>query len=317
MKILDYGDIIALRNIVFEDGKYDIEESHPGIVLLPTTEKDEEVVCLYMTSDKYRARRNANKYIRANSKIIKKQSFINLQQIIKTPNIKIMPLNELKNEDFYDLLDSFYNYQSNCENPNPIFDEIKGKVEIMLKLFEINDKLDLLNDVRIDPDELSKLEDKDNITMMHIAYLIKKGEIKLDQIPLDMLNQKDINYLKKLFDLYYKVNTIDFKNENNNFSKLYTDTVNSCYLINVNTLFGSLIEMLQLFEGNSDRVKMIEEMLREETEKAKIMEKENELKRTIEEIDFYKKKRRDSKQAHKRKLLEKKYGKFDFDYFDI
>ena len=56
MDIRNYGEVVLCKNITFEDNKYDMEQGHPGVVILPTTERDEKAICIYMTSDKRKAK---------------------------------------------------------------------------------------------------------------------------------------------------------------------------------------------------------------------------------------------------------------------
>ena len=325
MKILDYGDIIPLRNITFEDGKYDTEEFHPGVVLIPTSEKDDEVVCLYMTSDKHRAKKNQDKYFNTD-KISKKRSFINLQQIVKTPNIKIMPLSEFKNDFFYDLLENFYHYQK--DNPNKQFAEIKDKIEIMLRIFELNDKLGILMSTRIELDEIEKIKDTQNIERMHLVYLIGNKKIDVDEIPSTVLSEKDRTYLDLLlltYDLLKNINLkqINIQQNNNQLMQLYRKAQSNNYFINPDKIFEELKDVIFIFNGNMEDIEIIEAFLsvqreRKEEERIKIMEKAKKMEEArLVPRRPQKKKTKNNKKKSKREKLEEKYGKFDFDMFNL
>mgnify|MGYP003320534284 FL=1 len=61
MNVHDYGEVLLCRDITFEDNKLDMEYAHPGIVLLPTDYNNDEIYCLYMTSNSNRATREQEK----------------------------------------------------------------------------------------------------------------------------------------------------------------------------------------------------------------------------------------------------------------
>ena len=274
MQVLDYGDIIPLRNITFEDGKYDMEESHPGIVLIPTSENDENAICLYMTTDKGRAKKYNYQYLAANREVSRKQSFINLKQLIKIPNIKYKPLNQLENDDFYYLLEKFYNFQTTCENPNEMFNEIKRKVEIMLQIFKMNNELGIFMDTNIDLKEVEGLEKTEDVELMHTAYLIEHGKIYIEDIPVTLLTVKEKGFLKELVVLYDELSNLDLKSidiskESNRLKLLYLKTKNRNFFINTDELFKKAKNLMSLMGNSDEEIECIDSFFEIEKRKRK------------------------------------------------
>ena len=263
MQILNCGDVILLRNITFQDGQYDIKEGHPGIVILPTDENDEEAICLYMTSSKNRSKDKG--YMHCNTRV-KKNSFVNLKQIVKNPNVKLLPLATMPNSTIYNILGRFSEYQK--DNPDENFEKVKNKIDIMLQLFKMNSRLGILRESTIDVKELKMLEQIGNIPMMHMAYLINSNMIELPQIPSDILTNKDRILLGKLQSLYEEVRREKIENlnleKNSRLRKMYEKTKKENYLINVDILFEKLIDMMQVLNVDKRKINIVNALIQSE-----------------------------------------------------
>ena len=160
MIIHGYGEIILCKNITFEDKQLDMEIGHPGIVLLPTSEYEDEIHCLYMTTDSNRAKKEKDKFVKLSNKV-EKTSYVNIQQIVKRINIKDGELNILDEDKFKELLQNFYNYQMSLEQPKTEFLEIKSKIETLLEILDFNKEFGITNSVsRNQLDTLASQEDK-------------------------------------------------------------------------------------------------------------------------------------------------------------
>jgi len=133
MKILELGNGIMLRGLIFENNEVDITNGHPGIVLIPTDEFDDFSYCVHATSDTNRYNEDIEKFF-VSSKFFKK-TYINLAHIIRVPNIRKHPLIELKDEEIYDLLKAIYDYQT-ANGETEEFKEIKDKIEAILEYLE-------------------------------------------------------------------------------------------------------------------------------------------------------------------------------------
>ena len=71
MRILELGNGIMLRGLIFENNQADITNGHPGIVLIPTGELDDFAYCVHATSDTNRYNEEIEKFF-VSSKFLKK-----------------------------------------------------------------------------------------------------------------------------------------------------------------------------------------------------------------------------------------------------
>ena len=329
MNILEYGSIIMCRNITFEDNKYDIEGRHPGIVLLPTNENEDDVYCLYMTSDKKRAKEESYKYLKFKG-ISKKDSYINIQQIIKRENIKEKIYDKIEDTDFIKLLETFYNYQLELEPKSENFNQIEEKIRILLEILKRKENLNIETD-DISQDELEILEsigDMNKEMMIYGTKLLSDYEDRKkvsSKIETEFLKgQKERNYAQKILNVYQKIKRIDANKLNSNdlykiLEEIYFSEKSNVHLININVLFEDLNELLKLKKSNVNLIGNIEKVIEIQKKKEEQINAEERTKMLEKQAKKEQKKQQDQIEAkdniRKNKLFDK-YGKFDIDYFD-
>lgn len=122
-------------NIFFNESKkksYDFI-GHPTISLFPTDELDENIYCLYMTSDKSRYNYNKKIYYAIQ---FEKQSYLNLRHLIRIPNYFNKIDYTFSNNKLLEILKSFYNYQTKNKE-SEFFAEIKEKIEAEIVLLTL------------------------------------------------------------------------------------------------------------------------------------------------------------------------------------
>lgn len=325
MNILDYGSIILLKNITFEDGKYDLEGGHPGIVLLPTNETQEEAFCLYMTSDKNRAKKEEYKYAECKSKTLK-QSFINIQQIVETKNIRTDGLAKLPEREFHDLLEKFYQYQMTLEEANPKFLKIKKKIEILIELLKTNEKMEL-TDFNITRDQIDFLEQVENIEKgkrIFAFVLAKNTNVSIEDINKKyLLNDKNKKIFEKLLEISDRIdkinlNDINIHDPNNELREIYLDVKVKNYLLNADMLFEDLVSALKLSNQNKNKIEILQKFnkLEKERELRKKQKLNNRIEKNKNRYVDNKNKKEKAKSKRRNKKLKKKYGKFDFEIYN-
>lgn len=321
MLIHECGEIIRCTKIKFEDNKLDFEKFHPGIVLLPTSEKESVIQCLYMTSDCYRAEREGKKYIRNVGKYVK-ESYINLQQIVDRVNIKDEEIDRLTDSKFLQVLKKFYDYQIKLDPQREDFLEIKSKIESLIKILKF--QIDVNIKEIVQRNELDLLDKKANINdriFLYKVYTIINERKKQREIGDEIfLTSKEKNYYNVLIKLYKKINKInysklDLNNPNNELRSAFLDTVRNHYLLNANMLFED-ISLIRRMENPEDRISnlimdFIKLEKKREEDKANARAKksyERDCKATQKKIDIAK-----QKMDIKRESGIQKYGQFDFD----
>ena len=310
MDIRNYGEIILCRNITFEDNKYDMEQGHPGVVILPTTERDEQAICLYMTSDKRKARED--KFTKYEGGSIK-DSYVNLQQLIKVPNNREEEIDVLDNKKFLELLRKFYNFQINLEEPREEFLNIKEKVEILLELLEFNIQSEIEEPISMDIiEELMKNDSKKRKALYETKKNIgnkKSIEIKLSK------SERERVYYEKVVALYNRLNSINFdkidlNNLNNEIRNIYMDFRSKNYLVNVDIIFNDVIFLFDNIEVKS-KLQMFMQL---ERERAELKKKSEEEKREAKVEKAAAKKERAARYYEKTKYRRSiaKYGNSEF-----
>lgn len=317
MKIRDYGEVVLCRNITFEDNKYDIESGHPGIILLPTTEKEEELHCLYMTSNIKRAKKESNKYIKYQGESLK-DSYVNIQQIIKRPNIKDLELDILEERKFIDLLETFYNYQRSREEQSMDFLEIESKVEILLELLKTNKELGIQRKIsREELDTFESLKDKNRMKLIYATQMQLIEPSKKNKILNILKNEKDRKYSQKLIELYTQLKEVDFNkinvdNLNNGVRQLYFDFKLKNYLINTENLFQDASDLFSLFGNKNNEKEILKQVIQKEKERQKInsVKKEQKAQENIENRRKNKIKQAIKKANAANRMMQRKYGKF-------
>lgn len=311
MKIREYGEVILCRNIIFEDNKYDVEKGHPGIVILPTSEKDDNAFCLYMTTDKKRAWREKEKYIKYTGKA-EKDSYVNLQHIVKVINNKEREIDKLEDEKFIDLLEKFYNFQINLNPLKKEFLKIKSKIETLIDLLKINKNLGINEEITAELlEDFEKIDYKQKRERIYKAKLSLSHNINPKKLFSD---EKERVYNEKLKYLYNKLRTVnfdglDFDNPNNELRNIYMDFRRKNFLVNVDLLFldaGFLFDddmrskIYKFIEIEKDKVQMREQNRIAKREIKNNSNKMNRIKKSI------------SKANAKNKRAEKRYGKSEF-----
>lgn len=312
MKIRDYGEVILCRNITFEDNKYDIEKGHPGIVLLPTSEKDDNVLCLYMTTDRKRAENEEGKYLKHSGKN-GKDSYVNLQQIVETTNNKESKITRLANEEFIELLESFYNYQMNLEIPQKEFLEIKGKIEVLLDILKKTKESDLDDIITAELlEDLGNIADIKQRRRVYGAKFLTLKSIDKETIEREFLrSEKERVYTEKLIYVYNKLTTVDFEkldfnDFNNELRIIYNDFRSMNYLVNANILFS---DVATLFNNNiRNKIYMFIEI---EEKRAQIKQQKQASRRENKKNNRRKSESKFANNAKNRRY-EKKYGKSEF-----
>lgn len=320
MRIHEYGEIILCKNITFEDNQLDMEIGHPGIVLLPTSEYEDEVDCLYMTTDGNRAKKENGKFIKLTSKV-EKTSYVNIQQIVKRINMKDCEMNKLDDDEFKELLQTFYDYQTGLKPPKKEFLEIKSKIETLLQILEFNKEFGITTVTsRHQIDTLASLEDKKKRTMIYCANLIVFGNGDNPDLKEQVFtSEKDRNYFEKLLQTYHRIKNldfdqIDFNNPNNDMRQVYIALRNENYLINIDTLLKDVSSIFSISSDNNKIGKMIKTFVsfeqKREAERAKARAEKSETRKK-QKIENH----RNSLQrkAQRRRAGDvAKYGNFDW-----
>ena len=316
MQIREYGEVVLCKNITFEDNKYDLEGGHPGIVILPTTENDNEVCCLYMTSDSNRVKREKDKYIKNNARTVK-DSYINLQQIIKIINNKDREVSLLRQKDFVEVLESFYNYQMNLEPPKQDFLDIKEKVKTLLDLLKINERLEIDTSISAEMlNDLMKIKDSEKRKKIYATKLATLPDIDMDKIEEECFKDaRERNYYNKLMELNAALkgidfNEVDFNDLNNEVRNLYLDTRNRNFLMNADLLFNDVIFLVEDDTAKSG-LKIFLQKERERLElKKKVEEEKKEAKLGKAEAKKKRAARYNEKNRFRRSIS--KYGNSEF-----
>ena len=325
MRIHEYGEIILCKNITFEDNQLDMEIGHPGIVLLPTSEYEDEVHCLYMTTDGTRAKEEKDKFVKMTSKVAK-TSYVNIQQIVKRINMKDCEMNRLDDDEFRDLLQTFYDYQIDLNPPKKEFLEIKSKIETLLEVLDFNKEFGETNSIsrhqisRHQIDTLSSIGDKKKRTMMYCASLIISGNSNNTELDDKVLtSEKDKKYFEKLLQTYDRIKNlnldkIDFNNPNNRMRQVYIALRNENYLINIDTL---LKDVSNLFGMSGDNIKVgtiIKKFVsfeqKREAEKAKARAEKSETRKKQKIKDHENSLQKKAQNRRARDIA--KYGNFDW-----
>ena len=320
MRIHEYGEIILCKDITFEDNQLDMEIGHPGIVLLPTSEYEDEVHCLYMTTDGNRAKKEKRKFVKLD-KNVEKRSYVNIQQIVKRINMKDCEMNKLDDDEFKELLQTFYDYQMGLKPLKKEFLEIKSKIETLLQILEFNKEFGITTTTsRHEIDTLASLEDKKKRTMVYCANLIISGNGDNPDLEDQVfISEKDRRYFEKLLQTYHRIKNlnfdkIDFDNPNNEMRQVYIDLRNENYLINIDTLFKDVSNLFRI-SGDNDKIgKIIKKFISYEQKREADKDKARKEKR---------KKQEEQKIANKKKALQIKnekrrnrdiaeYGNFDW-----
>lgn len=315
MNIREYGEVILCRKITFEDNKYDLEKGHPGIVLLPTSEKDDNAFCLYMTTDKKRSQKEKNKYIKYTGSAVK-DSYVNLQHIIKNVNNKEGELSKLQEEEFIELLEKFYDFQISLETPREEFLQIKRKIEILLDLLKVNKKLEIDNSITAKMlEDLDNIEDTRKRRKIYGTKLLLSQKVDKRMLEKEIFNsEKDRNYNEKLIYIYNKLKNINFESinlndPNNQIRAIYLDFKNKNFLINADQLFS---DVAILFDNNTRYD--IQKFINVERDRLEKKQQAEETKRA--EKDKRRKgkmlKKAKAKANSNRKIKEEKYGKSEF-----
>lgn len=315
MQIREYGEVILCKNITFEDNKYDLEGRHPGIVLLPTTEDDNEVSCLYMTSDDKRAKREKDKYIKNSGKSVK-DSYINLQQIVRVINNKERAVNKLNQKEFVKILENFYNYQMNLEPQKQDFLDIKEKIKTLLDLLKINEKLEIEEQISAGMlESLMKIKDAEKREKIYATKIATLQGADIEKIEMECFTDgRERNYYNKLMSLYDTLKNIDFtkvdfSDPNNRVRKIYLDIKSRNFLMNADLLFNDVTFLL-----DDDKKTYIERFIASEMEREQRRQskKEERIENNKEKRQKGRIQRRINEANHKNKFNERKYGKSEF-----
>ena len=320
MKVHDYGEVLLCRDITFEDDKLDMKYGHPGIVLLPSSENEEELYCLYMTSDINRAQKEKNKYVKNIGKVVK-ESYINIQQIEKRSNKFEIPITYLDNDQFYELLQEFYNYQMSLETPKKEFLDIKSKVEVLLELLEFNKRNNIEESItREQIDKLSEIKDsrKRKIIYGAEAMLSRKNEIEGYDVEF-FESERERKYFYKLLEVYDRIKKVDFNkinlnDTNNELRNIYLDVRNNNYLLNINSFFSDISTIIGLTDPKSNGEKVIKTFMRLELERDAMKNKAREEKKATKFEKAAAKKKRAARYNEKTKYRRSiaKYGNSEF-----
>lgn len=320
MKVHDYGEVMLCRNITFEDDKLDMKYGHPGIVILPTSENEDELYCLYMTSDANRADKEKNKYVRNTGKVVK-ESYINIQQIVKRSNKLERPITYISDDQFYELLQQFYNYQMTLEPPKKEFIDIKSKVEVLLEVLEFNKKFNIEESItREQIDKLSEIKDSRKRKMIYGAEVMisKKNDIKGYNLEF-FESERDRKYFYKLIEVHERIMDVDFdridlNDMNNEMRSIYLDIRNSNYLLNINSLFSDVSTIIGITDPKSKGEEVIKTLVRLELEREARKNEAREEKKTIKIEKAAAKKKKAAKYNEKTKYRRSiaKYGNSEF-----
>ena len=315
MQIREYGEVILCKNITFEDNKYDLEGRHPGIVLLPTTEDDNKVSCLYMTSDDKRAKREKDKYIKNSGKSVK-DSYINLQQIVRVINNKERAVNKLSQKEFVKILENFYNYQMNLEPQKQDFLDIKEKIKTLLDLLKINEKLEIEEQISAGMlESLMKIKDAEKREKIYATKIATLQGADIEKIEMECFTDgRERNYYNKLMELLNTLKNmdfsqVDFNDSNNAVRKIYLDIKNRYFFMNADLLFNDVTFLL-----DDDKKTYIERFIASEMEREQRRQskKEERIENNKEKRQKGRIQRRINEANHKNKFNERKYGKSEF-----
>lgn len=300
MQIKKYGEVVLCKDITFEDSRrYDLEQGHPGIVLLPTNEEDEYAYCIFMTSDKKIASKNKEKFIKYYGKSVK-ESYLNLQQVVKVKNNADKSLSFLKQEQFKEILNSFYNYQIKLEKQDFTFLMIKERIEILLNLLEINQDLGIKED--IDYKTIKDMLQYKNVKKIRQMYCIKLMlSPYLDKYKIlekGLKRERERNYAMKVLEIYEQINNMDFStinlsDQNNPLRKLYFECMNKNYLMGAESILTDVSTLLL----NNEKRTILDSFLQSEKELNLIRYENKEEKR--ERREKYKTKKRKRKKTEK------------------
>lgn len=268
MQIREYGEVILCKNITFEDNKYDLEGRHPGIVLLPTTEDDNEVSCLYMTSDDKRAKREKDKYIKNSGKSVK-DSYINLQQIVRVINNKERAVNKLNQKEFVEILENFYNYQMNLEPQKQDFLDIKERIKTLLDLLKINEKLEIEEQISAEMlANIMKIKDPEKRKKIYATNIGSLPDADIERVEMECFKDaRERNYYNKLMELLNTLKNmdfsqVDFNDSNNAVRKIYLDIKSRYFFMNADLLFNDVTFLL-----DDDKKTYIERFIASEMER--------------------------------------------------
>lgn len=305
MNVRNYGEVIFCKNIKFEDDQCDLEQGHPGVVLLPTNFKDEKVFCIYMTSDQLRAEKESEKYIYHEGKVI---SHINLSQIIETKNNKDKIISNVRDNEFMKLLKQFYNFQKLKEPHSVEFDEIEDKIKTLIELLQINKELGI--NYTIDADFLERVKDIENIKQLKRIYIAELKTLNMVNPTEIITTEKEKIYTERLIEAYEKIKNIDldkinFEDLNNDVRNIYLKFKSNYFLINTDQLFS---DVRYLF---SDDINIkIDKFLEIERQLLENRNKKLENKRDNKKI----KSKKASRQKRNNNNLKRKYGDFSRDF---
>lgn len=251
MKVKKFGEVVLCKDITFKDsGRYDLEQGHPGIVLLPTNEEDEYAYCIFMTSDKKRASEDKEKYIKYCGKSVK-ESYLNLQQIVKVKNNADKSLSVLNQEQFKEILNSFYNYQVKLELQDSNFITIKEKLKILLNMLEMNQTFEINEDINCDTiNDMLKYKNIEKIKQMYCIKLMLLPDSNKEKILEEgFKTEKARNYAMKILEIYKQINKMDFSkidlsDQNNPLRNLYFECMNKNYLMGAESIFTDVSTLL-------------------------------------------------------------------------
>ncbi len=244
-----------------------------GIILLPTSEKEDFAYCLYMTSDESRATRESEKYKQLESKSIKLKSYVNLDQILKKVNNMETTSYCIEEDAFVQLLEDFYQFQISKQEQNPEFLYIKSKIEALLLVLKNKKSFGITTEItREDLDIIDSAKNKNKIGILLLA-----GEVIINgknENNLNFNNEKEKKYFSVLLKLYDKIRninleTIDLNDLNNELRVAYCDFRNSYYLINVDTLFEDVENLIYIFGSSQNEKNNITKFIEMEKERNK------------------------------------------------
>jgi len=276
-----------------------------------------------MTSDVNRAQKEKSKYVKNTGKVIK-ESYINIQQIVKRSNKLEKPITYLDDDQFLELLELFYNYQNALEPPKEEFLKIKNKIEVLLEVLKFNKQFNIDDSIsRKKLDKLESIRDKKKRRMIYGVETLISSRNEIDDLDIEFfVSEKERKYFYKLIEVYDKIKNIDFdkldlKDPNNQIRKIYLDMRNNNYLLNINSLFSDIATIIGLEERDYKKEQSINEFLNLELEREakKVEAKEKKVVRRQEEKEKERGKKQRMKNKRNRKMQESKYGKFDVDFF--
>lgn len=283
--IINGGTIIQCKNIVFEDGRADMEKYHPGITILPTSEDDEEIYCLFMTTDANRAKKDKDKY--KPFQFIQK-SYINLKHIIIEKNYYRDKIKEISTDSYINIVKDFYDYQMKTQN-NINFEKIREKLEILISIV----------DIQKDIIKINKYANKIELTSTNIEAILKCRNEKIRKniliatcienlsieeqseiIKMLDISSKDEIYILKLvnyaniFENHIKQNNyidnVDIRNKNKEYEKLreyYYNLKCKESLINIDEFLKDVLIISRINEKvvvQVNRIKKMNDLIEQE-----------------------------------------------------